>query len=334
MKRKRIYLLVLFLIILLYPLIDGNAYRLYVMNRAIIHAILVTGIVFLTGFAGQISLGQAGFYAIGAYVSSILSVRLGMPVVFSILIAVLVSLVAGLILSIPSFKLKAFFLSLVTIAFGQVVWVLLLNLDGLTGGANGLFAIPRFHLGSFLFDDAAYFYLFALFLVIVIYVMYRIKNSYMGRSMYAINNDIIAAETCGINSKRTKIFAFGFASILAGFSGALYAHYEGFLTPEPFVFFESANFVAMAVVGGLHHLAGGVIGGIALTWLPELLRLDIAGFENYYLLFTSLIVILFVVLLPKGLGGLFSEQLARLKERRRVKRDTGDEASEARGREE
>lgn len=334
MKKKHLYLLVALALILLYPVIDGNAYRLYVMNRAIIHAILVTGIVFLTGFAGQISLGQAGFYAIGAYVSSILATRLGVPIPLSILAAVLVSLCAGLILSIPSFKLKAFFLSLVTIAFGQVVWVLLLNLDMVTGGANGLFSIPRFHFGDFMFKDWTYFYLLALFLIIVIYVMYRIKNSYLGRSMYAINNDIIAAESCGINSKRTKIFAFGFASILAGLSGALYAHYEGFLTPEPFVFFESANFVAMAVVGGLHHLAGGVIGGLALTWLPELLRLDIPGFENYYLLFTSLIVILFVVLLPKGLGGLFSELVEKLKERRKWKRMGSDETAEEQKREE
>jgi len=310
--KKIIILIGCLLVLILYPIVENNAYRVYVMNRAIIHSILVTGIVFLTGFAGQISLGQAGFYAIGAYVSAILSVKLGVPVPLSILAAVLVSLLAGLILSIPSFKLKAFFLSLVTIAFGQVIWVLLLNLDTVTGGAAGLFNIPNFRFGQKMFTDRMFFYLLTAILSLVILIMYRIKHSYLGRSMYAINNDIIAAESSGINSRNTKIFAFGFSSILAGLAGALYAHYEGFLTPEPFVFFESSNFVAMAVIGGLGHLAGGIIGGISLTWLPELLRLDIKGFENYYLMITSFLVIIIVVLLPKGLGGVFSQLIAKI----------------------
>ena len=299
--------------VILYPFVESNTYRVYVMNRAVIHAILVSGIVFLTGFAGQISLGQAGFYAIGAYVSSIFSVRLGFPVPISIVLGVMTSLLAGLILSIPSFKLKAFFLSLVTIAFGQVVWVLILNLEPLTGGSAGIFDIPKFKIGNLMFNDGMYFYILSAFLALVVYIMYRIKKSFLGRSMYAINNDVIAAESCGVNSKNTKIFAFGFASILAGLAGALFAHYEGFLTPEPFVFFESANFVAMAVIGGLGHLAGGVIGGLLLTWLPEFLRLDIKGFENYYLIITSLIIILFVVLLPNGLGGLGKKFFSKLK---------------------
>ncbi|MBP7495297.1 MAG: branched-chain amino acid ABC transporter permease [Spirochaetales bacterium] len=301
-----------FLFLLVLPLIIHNDYQLFVMNRAWIHVILASGLVFLTGFAGQISLGQAGFYAVGAYTSAFLTARLGLPLPVGILTGVLLSIGLGLILSIPSFKLKAFFLSLVTIAFGQIAWMLVLNLVPITGGPGGFFNIPFFRLGNTLFTNTGYYYLFLLLSALTIGLMHRIKYSFRGRELFAVNDDETAAETCGIDSRRAKRFAFGFSAGLAGLAGSLYAHMAGFLTPEPFVFFESSNFVAMAVVGGLRHLSGGVIGGIALTWLPELLRLNIRGFENYYLIFNAAIVILIVVFLPNGLGDSLFKGLARL----------------------
>jgi branched-chain amino acid transport system permease protein len=309
---KKIVYGLFFIFILSVPFLLRNDYQLFVMNRALIHVILASGLVFLTGFAGQISLGQAGFYAVGAYTSAIFTTRLGLPIPFGIAAGVLLSVGTGLILALPSFKLKAFFLSLVTIAFGQIVWMLLLNLEPITGGAGGIFKIPFMGFGSWIFGNTAYYYLFLFFTILVIGTMHRIKNSHIGRQMFAVNDDEAAAETCGIDSRRTKIFAFGFSAGLAGLAGSLYAHMAGFLTPEPFVFFESSNFVAMAVVGGLRHLSGGVIGGIALTWLPELLRLNIRGFENYYLIFNATIVILIVVFLPNGLGNSLFKFLARL----------------------
>lgn len=309
---KKIVYSSFFLLLLCVPLLIRNDYRLFVMNRALLHVILASGLVFLTGFAGQISLGQAGFYAIGAYTSAAFTAKLGFPIPVGILAGVLLSVGTGLVLSIPSFKLKAFFLSLVTIAFGQIVWLLLLNLEPVTGGAAGFFNIPLMKAGSNPFSNILYYYLFLFFVFLVIGLMYRIKHSHLGRQMFAMNDDETAAETCGVNSRRAKIFAFGFSAGLAGLAGGLYAHLAGFLTPEPFVFFESSNFVAMAVVGGLRHLSGGVIGGIALTWLPELLRLNIRGFENYYLIINALIVVLIVVFLPNGLGSWLFKQLSRL----------------------
>jgi branched-chain amino acid transport system permease protein len=215
-------------------------------------------------------------------------------------------------LAIPSFKLKAFFLSLVTIAFGQIINLLLVNLTSVTGGSQGLFNIPYFKLGNAPFTNTAYYYVFLLFVVLVIVLMNRIKYSYIGRRMFAVNDDDLAAEACGVNSKGAKIFAFGLSAGFAGLSGALYAHMLGFLTPDPFTFFDSGNFVAMAVVGGLRHLSGGVIGGFIVTWLPELLRLNIRGFENYYLIINSALVLLIVIFLPNGLGASLFKWLSRL----------------------
>lgn len=301
-----------FVFLLAFPLISRNDYQIFVMNRALLHVILASGLVFLTGFAGQISLGQAGFYAIGAYTTAILTTQVGVPIPFGIVSGVLLSVGTGLILAVPSFKLKAFFLSLVTIAFGQIVWMLLLNLEPITGGPGGLFNIPFMRVGSWMFNNTAYYYLFLVCVVLVLGIMHRIKLSHIGRQMFAVNDDETAAETCGVDSRWAKIFAFGFSAGLAGLAGSFYAHMAGFLTPEPFVFFESSNFVAMAVVGGLRHLSGGVVGGLILTWLPELLRLNIRGFENYYLIINSIIVILIVVFLPNGLGDGFFRFLARL----------------------
>ena len=261
--RKKIKLIIyslFFILIIFYPIIENNDYRLYVMNRALIHSILVSGLVFLTGFAGQISLGQAGFYAIGAYTSGILTVKFNVPIPIGIISGTVLSLIVGLILSIPSFKLKAFFLSLVTIAFGQIIWLLISNLQSITGGPRGFFGIPLMHFGKFIFNNKVYYYIFLILLILTIVIMYRIKHSYLGRSMLAINDDDVAAETCGISSRKGKTFAFGFSAALAGLAGGLYAHLAGFLSPETFVFFESSKFVAMAIIGGLRHLSGGVIG--------------------------------------------------------------------------
>lgn len=298
------------LAIFIFPIVDGNTYHLYLMNRALIHAILATGLVFLTGFAGQISLGQAGFYAIGAYSSAYLTTKLGAPIIVGVLVGIAISVAAGFLLSIPSFKLKAFFLSLVTIAFGQIVWILVINLTPITGGPYGFFGIPFYSVGGNMLSYGQLFWLLGGVLVLCIYIMFAIKHSHFGRAMLAMNDDDVATETCGISTKKLKIAAFGFAAGLAGLAGALYAHLAGFLSPEPFTFFESSNFVAMAVVGGLRHMSGGVVGGIGLTLLPEFLRFG--GWENYYLMVTALIVILIIIFIPIGLGPIIENLFRRV----------------------
>jgi branched-chain amino acid transport system permease protein len=309
---KRIVYGAFFALVLLLPLLSRNEYVLFVMNKALLNIIVVSGLVFLTGFAGQISLGQVGFVAIGAYTSALVTTRLGMPIPIGIVAAIALSAIVGLLVAIPSFKLKAFFLSLVTIAFGQIVYLLIVNLTAVTGGSQGLFNIPPMKLGDTPFTNTLYYYLFLVLIALVGVLMYRLKYSYIGRQMFAVNDDDVAAEACAINSKKTKVFAFALSAGLAGLSGALTAHMVGFLTPDPFTFFDSANFVAMAVVGGLRQLSGGIVGGLVLTWLPELLRLNISGFENYYLLVNSVIVMLVIVFLPSGLGASLFKGLSRL----------------------
>ena len=305
---KKIFYALLIATALALPFIARNPYQVYLINRALVNILVASGLVFLTGFAGQISLGQAGFYCLGAYTAGLItsSTRLGLPIPLGIIAAVLVCMLAGLLLSFPSFKLKAFFLSLTTIAFGQIVWNLALNLIDLTGGPGGLFKIPFMRVGSYVMDNYSYFYFLLAFVVLAIALMYRIKHSHIGRQLFAVNDDEIAAETCGVNSRRMKSFAFVFSAALAGLAGAFYAHLAGFLTPEPFTSpMESANFMAMAIVGGLRRLTGGIIGGAIMTFLPELMRINKEGFENFYMIFNAFIVVIIVIFLPMGLGDIF-----------------------------
>jgi branched-chain amino acid transport system permease protein len=308
--KKLLFLVVAAAAIIIFPIVDRNMYHLYLMNRALIHAILASGLVFLTGFAGQISLGQAGFYAIGAYSSAYVTTKLGAPIIIGIIAGIAFSVLAGFLLSIPSFKLKAFFLSLVTIAFGQIVWILVINLTPITGGPYGFFGIPFYSVGKQMLSFEQVFWLLGAVLIFCIYIMYRIKHSHFGRAMLAMNDDDVATASCGISTKKLKIAAFGFSAGLAGLAGGLYAHLAGFLSPEPFTFFESSNFVAMAVVGGLRHMSGGVVGGVGLTLLPEFLRFG--GWENYYLMVTSLIVIIIIIFIPVGIGPLLENLVRRV----------------------
>jgi len=309
---KRVVYGVFAILLLILPLLSKSDYDLFVTNRALLNIILASGLVFLTGFAGQISLGQAGFCAIGAYTSAIITTKLGMPIIVGVLAAVFLSAITGFLVAIPSFKLKAFFLSLLTVSFGQIVYLLIVNMTTVTGGSQGLFNIPLLKIGNEFFTNTGYYYLFLALVALVLGLMYRIKYSHIGRMMFAVNDDETAAEACGVNSKMAKMFAFSFSAALAGLSGALYSHMLGFLTPDPFTSSDSGNYVAMAVVGGLRHLSGGVVGGVILTWLPELLRLNIRGFENYYLIFNAAIVLFIIVFLPKGLGESLFRGLAKL----------------------
>lgn len=299
MNARKLALSLIGLLILLIPVLDRNIYHIYVLDRALIHSVVALGLITLTGLAGQISLGHAAFYGIGAYTSALLTLRLGLPVGLGLVGGFLLCALVGIILSIPSFKVSGFFLSLVTIAFGQIVLMIIINWQNLTGGPYGLLNIPAIHLGGAKVGRVGFYYV-ALAVFALCYLMVRlIINSYVGRAFMAMRDDEMAAETSGINTKYYKALAFSLSAAFGGLAGGLYAHLATFLSPESFVFFESANFVAMSIVGGLRSLLGSLVGGVVVTSLPEVFKFK--NWEIYYMIGSSLIVMLIVVLLPNGL---------------------------------
>lgn len=310
MTKKRILYGILLAGFLLLPVIDRNQYHVYILDRVLLNCIIASGLVALTGFAGQMSLGHAAFYGIGAYASGLLTTRLGLPIWLGLVAAGAICLAAGMLLSFPSFKVSGFYLSLVTIAFGNIIWMLIVNWQSLTGGPLGLLGIPSIKLAGNSVGKVGFFYIAAAVLAVIFLISYRIARSYLGRAMRAMRDDEGAAETAGINTKALKLMVFSLSATYAGIAGGLYAHLSTFLSPESFVFGESANFVAMAVVGGLQHIFGGILGGLVVTTLPEFLR--VKGWEIYYLMGTSLGILLLVILMPSGLAPAIERGLDRL----------------------
>lgn len=283
------------------PLFDKNDYHVHMLNRALINCMVATGLVALTGFAGQMSLGHAAFYGIGAYASALLTVKLGFPVWLGIISAGAICFMVGMLLSLPSFRVSGFYLSLVTIAFGNIVHMLIVNWQSLTRGPLGLSGIPPISLtGGQPLSRIGFFYLSAAVVGLMTLALFRLSRSYIGRGMRAMSDDEQATETAGIDTKRMKLLVFSMSAIYGGIAGGLYAHLTRFLSPESFRFSESADFVAMAVVGGLRNIYGGIVGAIAATIIPELLRRK--GWEIYYLMGSSLAILMLVIMLPSGIA--------------------------------
>jgi branched-chain amino acid transport system permease protein len=270
MKWKGILICVLLLISV--PLWVKNVYYLRIINMIGISVLLTLGLNLLIGFTGQISLGQAAFYAVGAYVSALLSTRIGIPFWVALPFAGIAGGLLGLLIG-PVLRLRGFGLAMATFYLGEIVRIVLIQWKPLTGGANGIANIPYPHIGKWVLSTNRQFFYLILTLVIINYlVLTRLLASRIGRAMQAIRDNQEAAEVIGINAVRYKIIAFVLAGFFSGIAGSLYAHLTTFVSPESFDISKSVEILAMVVVGGTGSLWGSVIGVIIITVLPELLR--------------------------------------------------------------
>lgn len=288
-------------------LVSFNSYYVIVATNAVINAIAVMGIVLISGYAKQLHLGQSAFIGIGAYVTGVLMTKVGVPFFVTIPFAVFLSGVFGWILSIPTLKLKGgSYLALVTQIFGEIIYVLLLNLEGITGGAFGLSGI---HAPGFL-NNHQTFYFFSLICLLLIYVLLKnILKSKFGRFFISIRESEDAAESIGISTRKYKMIAFTIATAVAGFAGTLYSVNLGYLSPEQFRWNNSLTLVSMAIVGGLYDLRGGMIGAVILTVLPELLRFT----DEFRMIIYGIVVIVCLAFLPNGVISLVGKKPKEIK---------------------
>ncbi len=253
-------------------------YQARLIMLAGINIILAVSLNLITGFTGQFSIGHAGFMAVGAYASAYLtvfhaqswehalagvvgaSVAHALIFLLAIVVGAIVAALAGLLVGIPSLRLRGDYLAIVTLGFAEIIRIVLLNIDKV-GGATG-FTVPGYT--NFLWVGA--------FVVITIVIVSNIVHSDIGRALISIREDELAAEAMGINTTRYKVLAFVISSALAGMAGVLFAHYTQFLSTNDFVFIRSFEIIIMIVLGGLGSLTGAVLGAIVITFLPELLR--------------------------------------------------------------
>jgi len=275
------------------------AYLLHLAILGGIYIILAISLNLIVGYAGQVSLGHAAFYGIGAYISALTSLLWHFPFPLAALSAILFAGACGLLLGLPTLRLKEDYLAIVTLGFGVIVDMVFLNLE-ITGGPDGLPGIPPpSFLGVTFQSPWQYLLLTLLMVLLTLALTYRLVHSYHGRALRAIRDHEVTAQVMGINTPAYKVAIFTLAAALAGLAGSLYAHYITFINPESFGLHTSILALCMVVLGGMGSLAGAVVGALALTLLPEMLR----EFKAYQDLVYGALLVGLLIWRPQGLLG-------------------------------
>ena len=295
------------------PLILGkSSYLFSVIDFILIYTIAAMGLDILFGYSGQISLGHAGFYAIGAYVSALLSKDLGFPVLASLLIAAIVSALVGMLLAWPASKLKGHFLALVTIAFGEIIYLLIIHSPGdVTQGFTGLYGIPKLTLFGFAFQSTvSYFYVLLFFVALFMFIKTRIVDSKVGRAFIALRDNHEAASGMGINIRKYRVTAFAISAFMTSVAGSLYAHLIGFISPETFTLNEiSVPLVTIVLFGGLASQFGPVIGAVVVTLIGQLLQAT----GTYQMILYGLFIVIVLLFMPQGIVKFIRSIIEKLK---------------------
>jgi branched-chain amino acid transport system permease protein len=292
--------LILIALIIAFPLITRNAYHTNVMIFLGIYTLLALGLTLLLGYAGQISLGQAGFYGVGAYICGILTTRYGLNPWMVLPIALGIAAIFAFIVGYSTLYLTGLYLAMATLGIGIIFTILFTELKDLTGGGIGLSNIPSLSIaGIKLNTDLSLYILVWLIVIIIYFFVTNLVNSRVGRAMRAIQGNEIASDCMGIDSFKYKLKVFIFGAVLAALSGFLYAHYVTYLSPSAFTFNSSILFFVMAIVGGRESIWGALYGAAALLLLQESLR----AYENLYTMLYGIILIVFVVFFNRGIAG-------------------------------
>lgn len=276
-----------------------NAYTAQIITLGGINAIMALSVNIISGITGQLSLGQAGFEAIGAYSVILFTQNCGIPLPVSIILAALLAAFAGFLIGFPTLKLEGDYLAIVTLAFGEIIRVILVNLKGITGGPNGK-QFPTILSTSLDWGPALSYLIIIGSLVLIIILFQNFLRSSYGRAILAVREDEIAANANGISVFRYKMVGFVIASFVGGIGGALYAPFIAFIKPDLASFNNSINDLIFVVLGGMGSVTGSVIAAFVLTYLQEFLRF----LQNYRLLFYPVILILVMLFRPQGLLGM------------------------------
>jgi len=311
-KTQWAMLLALFVVLFTAPLYWGN-YWLGVANLIGITIVAVTGLNILTGYCGQLSIGHAGFIAVGAYTSAVLTNRFELPFLVGLLAAGVTAGIIGLIFGIPSLRVKGFYLAISTIAAQFIIIWVISHWSGVTGGFNGI-SVPPASIGGITFvSQSSLFYLILLITVLVVFMAKNLARTRAGRAFIAIRDNDLAAEVMGINLFRYKLLAFFIGCFLAGIAGSLLAHWIGFMSVEHFTIMDSILYIGMIIIGGLGTTTGPIFGVIFIRLLQQGITFIAPVLESTFALpagFTTgigpmvfgLAIILFLILEPRGLA--------------------------------
>lgn len=259
-----------------------------------INVILSVSLNLINGYTGQFSIGHAGFMAVGAYASAIMTVKLGFPFEVGLIVGTIAAGILGFLIGLPTLRLDGDYLAIATLGLGEIIRICILNID-YVGGASGLMGIPRMTTFAYVFW----------IMVAIIFFIKNFKNSAHGRCCLAIRENEIAADTMGINTTKYKVMAFTLGASFAGTAGALFSHYFFLAHPASFTFMRSFDILTMVVLGGLGSMTGAITGAVLLTFISAYL----ADYPEWRMIIYSVTMIVLMLYRPQGLFG--NEELSR-----------------------
>lgn len=299
-KMRRNLLIASGVLIVLFPFIS-TMYQTNIMITALIYVMLGLGLNIVVGLAGLLVLGYVAFSAVGAYTYALLNFHFGIDFWIALPMGAFLATIFGIILGFPVLRLRGDYLAIVTLAFGEIVRLVLENWNGLSFGPSGIANIPKptvFGLNLSLTSATIFIYYLSVILVIfTIFVINRLKNSRVGRTWIALREDEVASQAMGINRTKTKLTAFALAATWAGIAGVMFAAKTTFINPASFTLWESVLILCMVVLGGLGSIPGVVVGALVLVLMPEYLR----AFSEYRLLIFGAILVLMMIFRPEGI---------------------------------
>ncbi len=301
----------LLLVAILYPPYLSPFWQTVLVQQIGIYVLLAIGLNVVVGFAGLLDLGYIAFYAIGAYSAAYWTgmlpahppIRLNMFLIFPL--AVVAAMIAGVVLGTPTLRLRGDYLAIVTLGFGEIITIVVRNLDSVTNGPRGAAGLPHFavNLGGLHYDwglsSIRYYYLLLAFVLLVLVAFHFLEDSRVGRAWTAIREDEVAAAASGVPTLKYKVMAFAIGASTSGFAGVIFASNVGYINPQSFLIQQSILVLVLVIFGGMGSIWGALLGAAVLQWLPQFLRGRVAP-EDLFIYFGALLVVM-MIFRPQGI---------------------------------
>lgn len=298
-------LLAVFLILL--PIVYPKSYVMGVMCRILMYMILAGSLNVINGYSGQFNIGHAGFYCIGAYTEAILATKIGLSFWIALPLGGIMAAAIGLLVALPTLKLRGTYLAIVTLGSSEIIRLIALNWESLTGGPIGIKGIPApIFFGFKVSRSIHYYYIFLALAALFFFVTYRVIHSRVGRAWLSIREDELAARSLGVETRFWKATSFMYGAFWAGIAGAAFSPYFKFISSDMFTLDEGFNILSMVIIGGQGTLLGPAVGSIIVNFLTEFLR----PISQYRLVVYALLIIVMMWLRPQGLVGASNSILA------------------------
>lgn len=297
------------------PLLVNSRYAQHIINMIIIYSILGISVNIIFGYIGALSLGHAAFYGIGAYVAAIVSTQLGLSFLPSVICAAISGCIAGIIIGIPTLKLKGPYFAIATIGLNNIICIIFLNWESVTGGSMGISGIPYPSIFGMQCDTEIKLYYLLLVSAILIFIFYRNIISFnFGKVLIAVRDNELAANAMGINVSKIKVIALAISTTIAAVAGAYYAHMINYVSPDAFPVMESITILIVVVLGGAGFKYGPLYGAIAVVIMNEYLQV----FEKFNMLIYGLLIMILLLILPSGIAGLIELAKSKYYESRKI----------------